>query len=103
MSQTAAASPRRTTYYWKCDRPAAFHGTAERAQEETLEPSLREALRDRFPGEALTLRAAGGQGNHRTFCAEIGETAAFVRVEDGPERDDYLEVESRVLTEVRAI
>ena len=34
---------------------------------------------------------------------DLLNTAAFVRVEDGPERDDYIEVESRVLADVRAL
>lgn len=64
---------------------------------------MQRVLREYFRDQELTLQSAGGQGNHATFRTRIGETEAFVRVEDGPERDDYLEVESRVLAEVRAL
>ncbi len=101
MTTAHAASPRRAIYYWKCDRAAAFHGTEERASDDAMAAPLLEALREHFP--AVTLRPAGGQGNHRTFFADIGGAAAFVRVEDGPERDDYIEVESCILAEVRAL
>ena len=90
-------------YYWKCDRPAAFHGTVDaRCPNECLVP-LREALQERFSDCTLVLRPAGGQGNHITFFAEIAGVDYFVRVEDGPEQDDYIEVESRVLAAVRAL
>ena len=95
--------PRRRIYYWKCDRPAAFHGTAERDARSDLEPQLRSELAAHFSREAITLSPAGGQGNHITFLAKIGGVDAFVRIEDGPERDDYIEVESHLLGEVRAL
>ena len=89
--------PRLSIYYWKCDRPAAFHGTEERTERSELEPQLHAALVAHFHGEAISLSPAGGQGNHITFRAKIGEADAFVRIEDGPERDDYIEVESHVI------
>lgn len=101
MTATPTASPRSGIYYWKCDRAAAFHGTEERASDDTIAVPLVDALREHFPD--VTLRPAGGQGNHRTFFADIGGRTVFVRVEDGPERDDYIEVESRVLGDVRAL
>lgn len=103
MVLASTAHPRRAIYYWKCDRSAAFHGTAEGAHDPAVEPALREILREHFPGKALSLRAAGGQGNHITYRATIDGAETFVRLEDGPEHDDYMEVESRVLTEVRAL
>ncbi|MEO6739175.1 MAG: phosphotransferase, partial [Chthoniobacteraceae bacterium] len=95
--------PRRSIYYWKCDRPAAFHGTAERTGRPEIEQQLHAELARHFHGEPLALSPAGGQGNHITYRATIGETAAFVRIEDGPERDDYIEVESHLLDEVRGL
>ena len=90
-------------YYWKCDRPAAFHGTVEaRCPNECMAP-LQEALQERFRDCTLVLRPAGGEGNHITFIAEIDGVDCFVRVEDGPEHDDYIEVESRVLGAVRSL
>ena len=90
-------------YYWKCDRAAAFHGTeAIRPDNPLLEPQLRSALERRFPGVSLTLHPADGQGNHRTFRLTIGEQEAFVRTEDGPERDNYFDVETAVTARLLA-
>ncbi len=103
MAPVSSENPRRGIYYWKCDRAAAFHGTGEGGGDNAIEAQLGEVLRERFPGECLVLWPAGGQGNHITYRATIGERECFVRLEDGPERDDYMEVESRVLAEVRAL
>lgn len=94
---------RRGIYYWKCDRAAAFHGTAERDARADLSEQLHAELALHFPGEPIALTPAGGQGNHITFRARIGARETFVRIEDGPERDDYIEVESHVLGQVRAL
>jgi hypothetical protein len=91
-------------YYWKCDRAAAFHGTeAIRPDNPELEPQLLRALSRRFPGASLA--PADGQGNHRTFRLSFLSSPsrslcerddAFVRTEDGPERDNYFDVETAV-------
>lgn len=97
-------STRRGIYYWKCDRPAAFHGTAQGAARQApadLAAQVREVVRAHFGREPGELRDGGGQGNHRTFVAAVGGTEYFVRLEDGPEGDDYLAVESYVLARVR--
>ncbi len=96
-------NPRSSIYYWKCDRPAAFHGTDENFRRSASEGQLLDLLRGRFPDQAVALRPAAGQGNHITWLATVAGTELFVRLEDGPERDDYLEVESRVLENVRAL
>ena len=89
-------------YYWKCDRAAAFHGTeAMRPDTPLLESQLRQALEKHFSGTPLSLHPANGQGNHRTFCLTLGTLEAFVRTEDGPERDNYFDVESVVISELR--
>lgn len=94
--------PRADIYYWKCDRPAAFHGLHGRTAttaDARLETELAAALSRHF-GERVALAPGAGQGNHATFHATIGGRATFIRVEDGPDGDDYLEVESHVLREV---
>ncbi|MCF7818925.1 MAG: aminoglycoside phosphotransferase family protein [Kiritimatiellales bacterium] len=95
--------PRAGIYYWKCDRPATFHGTIEARCPEVCLAPLQEALSERFANSTVTLRPAGGQGNHITFIADIDGVDYFVRVEDGPEHDDYIEVESFILGAVRSI
>jgi fructosamine-3-kinase len=96
--------PRSQIYYWKCDRPAAFHGTDEqRRNVEEISAALHSALQRHFAIIAIELRVGGGQGNHATFIAVIDGVERFVRVDDGPERDDYLNVESHVLGQVREL
>jgi aminoglycoside phosphotransferase (APT) family kinase protein len=95
------SSSRASIYYWKCDRPAAFHGVfraPDSAPAEIL-PQLTSLLENAF-GEPVRLSEAGGKGNHRTFFADHSAGRAFVRVEDGPEQDGHLATESRVMTEV---
>lgn len=95
--------PRRSIYYWKCDRPAAFHGTQERAEDRRYEDELAGLLRERYPEAPVTLRPADAQGNHIAWLASVNGSELFIRLEDGPERDESIEVESRVLEEVRAL
>jgi fructosamine-3-kinase len=93
---------RRDIYYWKCDRPAAFHGTQLRGGVDAeMEQQLREALLHQLNANAVTLSAGTGQGNHLTWNAEVDGAAMFVRVENGPEKDGHLAVESAVLERVR--
>lgn len=91
-------------YYWKCDRPAAFHGTQVRSDvtDARLEAMLRRCLCRHFKVDAVTLRATASQGNHLTWSAEVAGTPMFIRVENGPEKDDHLAVESAVMEKVRA-
>ncbi len=93
-------SSRAGIHYWKCDRPAALHGTAlggaVRAPADLM-ALLVAALDKQVGGPPWRIAPAGGQGNHLTFLADSGGREWFLRVEDGPERDDYLAVESEIL------
>ncbi|HRJ10769.1 MAG TPA: aminoglycoside phosphotransferase family protein [Prosthecobacter sp.] len=93
---------RRDIYYWKCDRPAAFHGTRGHGAAAETEPALRAALQEHFHTRDVTLRPGAGQGNHLTWLADVDGRALFLRVEDGPEGDTHLAAESAVLDAVRA-
>jgi fructosamine-3-kinase len=94
---------RQDIYYWKCDRPAAFHGTHVRSNgDAALESQLHQALMDHFEAKHLTLRATASQGNHLTWVADVDGLTMFVRVENGPEKDDHLALESALLDAVRA-
>jgi len=101
--RTKQEHPRRRIYYWKCDRPAAFHGTDQERRRDASREQLAAVLAERFPGQEIALRPAAGQGNHITWRATIAATEYFIRLEDGPEHDDYIEVESRVLADVREL
>jgi aminoglycoside phosphotransferase (APT) family kinase protein len=99
-----SSHPRSRIYYWKCDRPAAFHGTEERPRDSArMIAQVGKALRSAFPNREINVRVAPSQGNHVTFLAGIDGADLFVRVEDGPERDDYIDVESHLIAEVRAL
>lgn len=94
---------RRDIYYWKCDRPAAFHGTeAKRSQPMQIEQQLVETLKQRSIGSDIRLAPSGSQGNHLTWNALVDGRELFLRVEDGPEADAHLEVESSVIRLVAA-
>lgn len=104
------STDRTNIYYWKCDRAAAFHGTeAIRPNNPQLESQLQRALELRFPQTQVSLTGANGQGNHRTFLLTLtpdpataaAPTVAFVRTEDGPEQDNYFDVESVVIAQLR--
>ena len=95
---------RRDIHYWKCDRPAAFHGTHERGEADAqIERQLCEALQRHFAAKHVALSPGAGQGNHLTWSADVDGVKMFVRVENGPEQDDHLEMESALLDQVRAI
>ncbi len=93
---------RRDIYYWKCDRPAAFHGTQTRGEPDaSMEQQLREAIRSALNASDVRLSAGVGQGNHLTWNADVDGTAMFIRVENGPEKDGHLAIESSVIDSVR--
>lgn len=96
---------RRFIYYWKCDRPAAFHGTVQDAARSKTSAGIYkevEGLLERhFGGVPADLRSGGGQGNHLIYRATINGLDCLIRIEDGPEHDDYMEVEAEVIGRVR--
>lgn len=93
---------RRDIYYWKCDRPAAFHGTETRGiPDARLAQPLRESLRQHFAAKDIDLSAGSGQGNHLTWNANVDGTPMFIRVENGPEKDGHLAIESAIIDQVR--
>lgn len=93
---------RRDIYYWKCDRPAAFHGTQARGDADAqITRELEMELRRHFDTKNVVLSPGSGQGNHLTWNAEVDGKPLFIRVENGPEKDGQLAVESALLDRVR--
>ncbi|QHW00559.1 phosphotransferase family protein [Spirosoma endbachense] len=95
---------RQSIYYWKCDRPSAFFALSNRENilgESALKTLLRPILTKHFGSNDIVLRSGNGQGNHVTFIAEHNSVQRFIRLEDGPEGDDFMEIEARVLTEIK--
>ncbi len=90
---------RSNIYYWKCDRPAVLHGTAGRTDDlHSVAETAREALSETLGSSNVTLTPFPSQGNHLTWIAKIDGQTVFLRVENGPEMDRHLEVESALTT-----
>jgi bile acid:Na+ symporter, BASS family len=82
-------------YYWKCDRPAHFHGTRrekDSGHARELIPVLQSHLRKSLSDKALGLELLNAGGDHLTYLAKSGGQRYFVRVQDGPDNDDYMEI-----------
>lgn len=101
---------RKDIYYWKCDRPSAFFAIEETrsdkgidSADEKINPALAGLLTSYFGSPDFTLVPAGGQGNHQTYLARHAETTRFIRLENGPDSDDYMEAEAAVMDRVRTI
>lgn len=95
---------RRGIHYWKCDRPAAFHNTQIRGEEhQQIACLLARELREHFAAGRVELSPGVGQGNHLTWNADVAGKQLFIRVENGPERDGHLAVETALLDHVRAV
>lgn len=93
---------RKEIHYWKCDRPSAFHGTQTRlVPEKEIEEELGRALKIHFDADSVELIPGSGQGNHLTWLAKVDDIPMFLRVENGPEQDRHLAVESEILDRVR--
>ncbi len=94
---------RENIYYWKCDRPSAFFAIKGENGSASVEKGIKEALAGYFGDDGFTLSPANGQGNHLTYIASRGGVDYFVRIENGPEGDQYMEVESTVMDRVRQL
>jgi len=103
--RNSPVSERSDIYYWKCDRKAAFHGTQQDAVARNEDELFRQAgnFLSKVWGKPVTLRSAQTQGNHLGAFAEAEGQTWFVRIEDGPEKNAYMEVESYVLKRLHEI
>lgn len=96
---------RKSIYYWKCDRPNAFYALNEKSQNNGVsisESDISGLLYRHFGNSKFTFLPAGGQGNHITYVVYSEEKPFFLRIEDGPESDNYMGIEARIMDEVRA-
>ncbi len=93
---------RHDIHYWKCDRPAGFYGIRQPRDATELESELRRCLAPHMGGGDFRLESVAAQGNHLIWIAATETDEYFVRVEDGPENDDYLSVESWLLDRLRS-
>ncbi|MCP5560772.1 MAG: aminoglycoside phosphotransferase family protein [Verrucomicrobiaceae bacterium] len=92
---------RRDIYYWKCDRPAAFHGTQQqRVPQPGLEENLIAAMRRRFNARHISISQTASQGHHLTWRAQVDGKPMFVRVQDGEDDDGHLKIESDLMKAV---
>lgn len=95
---------RENIYYWKSDRESAFeeieHVDFDMEQMEIL---IQKVLEIFFGESEFTFRSAHGQGNHMTYLVDYKDTKYFLRLENGQENDNYMEVEATVLNRVGSV
>ena len=96
---------RNNIYYWKCDRPSAFFAIKDDNKGNTndIENDIRALLLEYFGDSNFSITSAGGQGNHLTFLIVRDGKHYFMRIENGPENDDYMEVEATIMNQVRGL
>ncbi|MBK1439080.1 aminoglycoside phosphotransferase family protein [Parapedobacter sp. ISTM3] len=94
---------RKNIYYWKSDRAFASENTRSTAGSSLPEITIqvRDYLNRHFRNGLINIEPANGQGNHITFTAHYPDGDYFVRLENGPEGDNYMAVESKVMEMVR--
>lgn len=94
---------RKSIYYWKCDRPHAFYALDDGRYNSTFsnrEEIIRSLLHQYFGSMNFSFCPAGGQGNHITYLILFEGNKFFLRIEDGPEGDNYMGIEAKVIEEV---
>ncbi|PRD48751.1 phosphotransferase family protein [Sphingobacterium haloxyli] len=96
---------RKSIYYWKSDRPHTAANTQASPHDTRMEieQQLVSYLTMHFGNGDFTITPAGGQGNHITYFLFQDQNKYFVRLENGPERDDYMSVESEIMHQVRDV
>jgi len=94
---------RHDIHAWKCDRPSAFQATRSSVHNAGIAEQLKDALREHFGTRHVAVSPGCGQGSHLTWDAVVDGQPLFVRVENGPEHDDHLAVESAILDRVRTV
>jgi len=90
---------RKNIYYWKCDRPSAFHAIKGNAEvtTENIKKEVDILLTHFFSSNDFESTVVSGQGNHLTFKAKRHQKDYFIRIENGPEGDEYMEIETEVM------
>lgn len=96
---------RENIYYWKSDRPYAEGNVQinDESDEIVLKMQVFEYLKSYFNTSDFKLMPGSGEGNHKTYLADFEGVRYFIRLENGPEKDDYMDVESRIIKEINKI
>ena len=96
---------RKSIYYWKSDRPDTSANTQTSFDDirVEIERQLVPYLTAYLGNDNFTIAPAGGQGNHITYFLYQEGKKYFVRLENGPERDNYMSVESDIMDRVREV
>ncbi|WP_353197349.1 aminoglycoside phosphotransferase family protein [Parapedobacter defluvii] len=94
---------RRNIYYWKSDRAFASENTRSTANPSStaIAAQLSDYLNRFFREGLVHVEPAHGQGNHITFKAHYPESDYFIRLENGPEGDNHMAIESHVMSMVK--
>lgn len=96
---------RKNIYYWKSDRPYADGNVQvnDKTDDEWIKAELKQYLANYFKSGDFSILPGSGQGNHKTYVVKHGDETYFARLENGPEKDDYMDVESQIIGEVNKI
>lgn len=96
---------REKIYYWKSDRPFVSENTRTIADASSaaLEGAVKNYLMRFLRRDVPKITTGQGQGNHITFVADYQDTRYFIRIENGPEGDDYMVVSSTIMERVRSL
>lgn len=97
---------RNNIYYWKCDRPSSFFAIGEDDNDtitSSIEDDVYHLLKEYYGDDNFHLTPAGGQGNHITYLVKRNGEQRFIRLENGPENDDYMEVEAAIIRQVHEL
>lgn len=94
---------RRNVYYWKCDRPSILENRCPRSSRprEDLLERLTAVIGKTLGESRIKLEPGVGQGNHLTFTGHAGGNDFFIRVEDGPEGDSFMDIETAIICKAR--
>ncbi|GAB2605760.1 aminoglycoside phosphotransferase family protein [Spirosoma areae] len=99
-------SNRETIYYWKCDRQSVlqpFRNTTKGGQEVDINSSVSTVLNKVFGSVPYSFRPLNSQGNHITYMIQSAGETFLLRIENGPEGDKYMEIETLILDIVRSV
>jgi len=95
------ADHRREVYYWKCDRPSIMENSGCRSMErKNLEERLKQVVGEKLGLSEIELKPGVGQGNHLTYTCRTPDKDLFIRVENGPEGDCFMDIETAIISRV---
>lgn len=96
---------RKQIYYWKSDRPHFEFNLHKTTVEEhkIIIDQLIDFLKTNFIDDSFEIAIGSGQGDHLTYILDYREKNYFIRLDNSPEKDDYMLIESYILKSLKSI